>query len=140
MNKVQIYSIKKDKTKTILLIVMAAIFVAISLTVLSQQAFAQSASNYDYRLRIEIYNGQYMLPNRDTRLYIENMDTGYYQEQTFYGGYPPDTDFYWYDHQMPAGSEYQVCFGYDGASRPIRCESYIRGNEYGEYVELNLAH
>jgi hypothetical protein len=140
MNKVEMYLIKNIKTKTMLLTLMAGIIVSISLTtMISQQAFAQTASSYEYRLRIETYNGQYMQPNRDTRLYVENMDTGYSKEQTFYGGYPPGADFYWYDYQMPVGSGFRVCFGYDDALRPINCEFYIRGNGSGEYVEINLA-
>jgi hypothetical protein len=140
MNKVKIYLIKNIKIKTMLLTVMAAIIVSISLTtMISQQSFAQTAYSYDYRLRIETYNGQYMQSNRDTRLYVENMDTGYSNGQTFYGRYPTAADFYWYDYQMPAGSEFQVCFGYDDALVPINCEFYIRGNEFEEYVEINLA-
>jgi|SRR5829696_1723439 len=139
MNKGEIYTIEKDETITMLLTVMAAVFVAISLTVLSQQALAQTASSYEYRLTIETLNGEHMQPFRDTRLYIENIDTGYYQEQTFVGGYPGGGVYYFYDYQMPVGSEFQVCFGYDDSPSPIRCESYIRGSEYGEYVELSLA-
>jgi hypothetical protein len=139
MNKMQLYSIKKDNVKIILLTVMASVLVSISLTILSQYAFAQTARDYDYRLEIRTYNGPYMQPNRDTRIYVENMETGYYNSKIFTNGYPPGAVMYWYDSQMPVGSEFQVCFGYDDASRPINCEYFTRGNEVSEFVELNLA-
>src|SRR4051794_33433648 len=136
MNKVGMDSTKKGKIKTILLAVIPAIIVGIGLTMFCQQALAQTASDYDYRLTIQTYNGQYMEPNRDTLITVENKDTGFRNAARYSNGYPPGAVMYWFDYQMPIGSTFEICFGYDDALRPINCEAYIRGNTNAEVVNL----